>query len=118
MQDASASENPSTSYSFLLSDRVELKRNSISGSPGSLAQAAPCRKLLRVQLDDELFVYRRRLHVVALRQGHHLGLELFACLFEPGHGILALCNVARLQHHGVLVHFFLNGYFLADIYEV
>src|SRR6267154_4127754 len=74
--------------------------------------------LLRVQFYDELLVNRRRLHVVALRQGHDLGLELFAFLFEPRHGALALRDVARFQHHRVLVHFFLDGYFLPDVHEV
>src|SRR6266852_4897464 len=38
-----------------------LKANIAPGSPGSLALAAPGRNLLRVQLDDELLVDRRRL---------------------------------------------------------
>src|SRR6202521_473482 len=117
-QDALASENPSTSCSFLLSDRVGLRPNTMPGPPGSLAQAAPLRILLRVQFDDELFVDRRRLHVIALWHSHDLGLELFAFLFEPGHSVLALRDVARFQHHGVLVHFFLDGYFLADIDKI
>src|SRR5216684_2282036 len=118
MQDASASENPSTSCSFLLSDQVGLTPNTVPGPPGSLAQAAPLRILLRVQFDDELLVDRRRLHVIALRHSHNLGLELFALLFEPGHSVLALRDVAGFQHHGVLVHFFLDGHFLADVDEI
>src|SRR5216684_8747531 len=118
MQDASASENPSTSCSFLLSDQVGLTPNTVPGPPGSLAQAAPLRILLRVQFDDELLVDRRRLHVIALRHSHNLGLELFALLFEPGHSVLALRDVAGFQHHGVLVHFFLDGDFLTDVDEI
>src|SRR5712691_11945399 len=117
-QDALVSANPSTSCSFLLSDQVGLTPNTMPGPPGSLAQAAPLRILLRVQLDDKLLIDRRRLHVVALGHGHDLGLELFALLFEPGHSVLALRDVAGFQHHGVLVHFFLDGHFLADVDEI
>src|SRR6266446_7596229 len=117
MRDASASENPSTSCSFLL------------GRPGPAPKPNPdvtrfrrARKrralLFRVQLDDELLVNRRRLHVSALRQRHNLGLELLALLFEPRHSVLALRNVARFQHHGILVHLFLDGHFLAHVDEV
>src|SRR5207247_985514 len=74
--------------------------------------------LLRVQLDDELLVDRRRLHIIALRQGHDLGLELFALLLEPGHSALALPDVASLEHHRVLVHLFLDCDFLTDADEV
>src|SRR3989440_12941679 len=112
MQDASAFETPSTSCSFLPSDQVGLKPNPMPGPPGSLALAAPWRNLLRVQFDDELLVDRRRLHIIALRQSHDLGLELFALLFEPRHRALALRDVPRLNHHGVLVHFFLDSHFL------
>src|SRR6266436_3437092 len=75
-------------------------------------------ELLRVQLDDELLVDWRRLHVIALGHGHDFGLELLAFLFEPGHGALALCDVARFKHHGVLMHLFLDGHFFADAHEV
>src|SRR5882672_8645662 len=95
-----------------------LKPNTMPGAPGSLALAALLRILLRVQLDDELLVDRRRLHVIALRHSHDLGLELFALLFEPGHRVLALRDVARFEHHGVLVHFFLDSYFLAHADKV
>src|SRR2546421_5095755 len=118
MQDASAFETPSTSCSFLPSDQVGLKPNPMPGPPGSLALTAPWSNLLRVQLDDELLVDRRRLHIIALRQGHDLGLELFALLLEPGHSALALRDVASLEHHGVLVHLFLDCYFLTDADEV
>src|SRR5258708_15694668 len=87
-------------------------------SSGSLKLAAPLGNLLRIQFDDELLVDRRRLHVVALRQSNDLGLEVFALLFEPRYSALALCNVASFEHHGVLVHFFLDGYFLADVHQV
>src|SRR5260370_11734861 len=117
-QDALVSENPSTSCSFLLSDHVGLTPNAMPGPPGSLAQAAPLRILLRVQFDDEVLVERGRLHVIGLRHSHDLGLELFALLFEPRHSVLALRDVAGFQHHGVLVHFFLDGYFLADVDEI
>src|SRR5258708_4822606 len=88
------------------------------GPPGSLTLAASLGILLRVQLDDELLVDRRRLHVIALRHRHDLGLELFAFLFEPGYSVLALRDVAGLEHHGVLVHFFLDGHFLAHADEI
>src|SRR6267143_3580767 len=118
MQDASAFENPSTSCSFLLARKFRPKPNLMPGPPGSLALAAPWLNLLRIQFDDELLVDRRRLHVVALRQSHDLGLEVFALLFEPRYSALALCNVASFEHHGVLVHFFLDGYFLADVHQI
>src|SRR2546421_7329503 len=118
MQDASAFENPSTSCSFLPSDQVGLKPNPMPGPPGSQALTAPWSNLLRIQFDDKLLVDRRRLHIIALRQGHDLGLELLALLLEPGHGALALRDVARFNHHGVLVHLFLDGHFLAHADEV
>src|SRR5260370_38614518 len=93
-QDALVSENPSTSCSFLLSDHVGLTPNTMPGPPGSLAQAAPLRILLRVQVYDELLVDRRRLHVIALRHTHDLIPELFPLLSEPRHIVLALRDIA------------------------
>src|SRR5262249_9214805 len=83
-----------------------------------VSRPATTKPLLRVQLDDELLVDRRRLHVFALGQGHDLGPELFAVLLEPRHGVLALRHVARLQNHGVLVHLVLDGHFLAHVHLV
>src|SRR5260370_25301678 len=97
-QDALVSENPSTSCSFLLSDHVGLTPNTMPGPPGSLAQAAPLRILLRVQFDDELLVDRRRLHLIALPHSHDLRRELFPLLFQPRHSVLALRDVAGFQH--------------------
>src|SRR5262249_61315251 len=75
-------------------------------------------KLLRVQLDDELFVNRRRLYVFALRQRHYFALELLAVDFEPRYSALALRDIARFHDHRVLVHVFLDGDFLAHVHLV
>src|SRR5882724_3830251 len=119
MQDASASENPSTSCSFL-PGRPGRPKNQIPCPVRRARWRWPrsCENLLRVQFDDELLVDRRRLHVIALRHRHDLGLELFAFLFEPGYSVLALRDVAGLEHHRVLVHFFLDGHFLAHADKV
>src|SRR5260370_4402294 len=111
-QDALVSESPYTSCSFLPSDHVGLTPNTMPGPPGSLAQAAPLRILLRVQFDDELLVDRRRLHVIALRHSHDLRLELFALLFEPWHSVLALPDVQCFNPHLARDRCCLTGYSL------
>src|SRR5260370_1576318 len=87
-------------------------------SPGFIVAALCRHPSFRVQLDDELFVDRRRLHVLALRQSHHLGFEVLAVLFEPRHRTLALRDVARFEHDRILMHFFLDGDFLAHVDEI
>src|ERR1700676_1342294 len=82
--------------------------------PSSLAPS----RLLRVQLDDQLLVERRILHVIPLGQGHDLGLEILAVHLQPRHPALALRHVARIENHGVLVHVVLDGDFVGHFHEI
>src|SRR5262245_55124418 len=114
MQDASAFENPSTSFpTFWRLTSAASKTVVQLGHSGMPCPPFKCLVLLRVELDDELFGEWRSLHVFALRQRHDFGLELFAILFQPGYSALALRDVASFQDHGVLVHLFLDRHFLA-----
>src|SRR5258708_6231112 len=79
---------------------------------------SPVSFLLRVQLDDELLRNGRRLHVFTLRQRSHPGFECVPVDFQPGHSVLALRDVARFEHHGVLMHFALQGNFLSYVHQV
>src|ERR1700730_14218096 len=83
-----------------------------------VAAATLATELLRIKLDNQLLCERRRLYIFALGQSHDLGLELFAVLFEPGNGALALRHVARFEDHGVIAHAFLDGDLLADVNQV
>src|ERR1043166_9756063 len=74
--------------------------------------------LLRIQLDAQLFIDGRGLHVFTPWQSHHFGLELFAVLFEPRHTALALRHVARFHHHRVLVHLLFDGNFFAHVHLI
>ena len=49
---------------------------------------------------------------------HHARLEIFAVDIEPRRDSLALRQVARLEHHRVLVHVLLQRDFLAHLHEI
>src|SRR5215467_10287987 len=117
MQGASAFENPSTSL-FLLSVANGVDHKTLQSLSLKVFSNPQELSLLRVQLDNELLVNRRRLHILALGQSNDPSFELFALLFEPGHGVLALRDVARLEHRSVLVHFFLDGDYLAHRHQI
>src|SRR5262249_42754352 len=106
MRDALAFEIPSTSFPFLLAVPPPDRRN---------FSLAPKRRppLLGVQLDDELFVERGVLHVIAFWHRYYFRLEAFAVHFQPWHAALALRYVARIEHHGVLVHVVFDRDFVA-----
>src|ERR1700738_2998937 len=74
--------------------------------------------LLRVQFDNELLVHRRRLYIFATRQRHHARLEILAVNVQPRRHALALRQVARLEHHGILVHLVLEGDLIAHLHKV
>src|ERR1700678_4793752 len=74
--------------------------------------------LLRVQLDDKLLVHRRRLHVFAASHRHDTRFEIFAVNIEPRSHALAIRQVAGFEHHGVLVHLFLERDILAHLDQI
>src|ERR1700733_1592938 len=75
-------------------------------------------ELLRVQLDDELLVHRRSLHVLASRHGYDTRLEIRAVDVQPRRNSLALRQIARLEHHRVFVHLVLERHFIAHLHQV
>src|ERR1700723_1403488 len=75
-------------------------------------------ELLRVQLDDELLVHRRRLDVFASRHGYNTRLEVCAVDVQPRRNSLALCEIARLEHHRVFVHLVLERHFIPHLYQI
>src|SRR5712664_1252451 len=120
MPDALAFENPSTSCSFLLAAEFHRPPKTFcfaANRPGK-SPAYTRDWLFRVQLDDQLLVECRRLHVFALGHGHHLGLQLVAINLQPRHSVLALRHVARFHHHDVLAHIVLDRQFIAGLYQV
>src|SRR5262249_34248688 len=115
MQDASVSENLSTSCFLPFKGSRKAAANP---SWRLCANKLKIHLLLRIQLDDKLFAEGRRLDIFPLGQRHYFGFELITLLLKPWHRTLALRYVARFDHHRVLVHLFLDGHFLADIHEV
>ena len=49
---------------------------------------------------------------------HHARLEIFAVDIEPRRHALALRQISRFEHHGVLVHLVLQRDFVADLHQV
>src|SRR5215469_3175029 len=74
--------------------------------------------LLGIKLDDQLFVHRRRLHIFTARQCDDARFEIFAVNIEPRGHALALREVARFEHHGVVAHLVFQSDFVAHLNEV
>ena len=73
--------------------------------------------LLGIKLDDQLFVHRRRLHVFAARQSDDARFEILAVDIEPRGDALALREVARFEHHGVVAHLVLQSDKVGDFFH-